>query len=208
MASRLGKKLWEELVQPAHTTSGTIGKGQTLRIVDVEGEQVADFVSWKLGDIAEYIDVVYTNCANRSWKIHKGQSIYSKELNPMWTILHDDCDEHYMGGGFCSRALNRFDGNPNKEGCRDRLEREIAKHGLLPMHLQSVSCFNVFMNVGYDPDGTWVIRRPTTKAGDYIDIRADMDMLWAVSVCNYGPPPPTNGDRPTPLKFELYDIPA
>lgn len=213
MADKLGKKLWEKTVPANNTTSGLILKGQTLRIIDVEGQQVADFVSWrhlnpfnpKSVDISEYIDVVYTNCANRRYKVGTGDKIYSNRLNPMWSITHDDCEDHYMGGGSCSADLNRFDGEPGKRGCRDRLELEIDKYGLLPTNLHSVSTFDIFMNVGYDPDGTWEIRRPITKAGDYIDIRAEMDMLWAASVCDSASP--TNGDIPTPLKFELYDKP-
>jgi uncharacterized protein len=66
-----------------------------------------------------------------------------------------------------------------------------------------VSCFNVFMNVDYSPDGTWVIKEPLTEPGDHIDFRAEMDLLWAVSVCAW--PETVNGEQSTPLRFELYD---
>jgi uncharacterized protein YcgI (DUF1989 family) len=54
----------------------------------------------------------------------------------------------------------------------------------------------------YDPDGTWGIRPPDTKPGDHIDLLVEMDMLWAVSICN---DPWSNGEQPTAVQFELYD---
>ena len=69
--------------------------------------------------------------------------------------------------------------------------------------MQSVSCFNVFINVGYDPDGSRVLREPKSKAGDFIDLRAEMYLLWLVSVCYW--PQIVNGSKPTPLRFESYE---
>jgi len=82
------------------------------------------------------------------------------------------------------------------------LEDAFADHGIPAHYLQSVSCFNVFMNVDYAPDGRWQIREPVTKAGDYIDLRAEMDLMWAVSVCAW--PEVVNGTKPTSLRFETY----
>jgi len=65
---------------------------------------------------------------------------------------------------------------------------------------------HLFMNVFYRPDGTWGIGRPKSKAGDHVDLRAEMDLFWACSVCSEPPVlNPVNGDRPTPLRFESYE---
>jgi uncharacterized protein YcgI (DUF1989 family) len=67
----------------------------------------------------------------------------------------------------------------------------------------SDTVFNVFMNVAYDADGTWEIRTPKGRAGDYIDLRAVTDQLVAISNC-----PQllndVNGGRLKPLRFELF----
>ena len=202
MGSQLGKLVDEWILQPDTTDSRTIRKGQTLRIIDLEGQQVADFVAWKQGDPDEYQHVVYTNFALSSWKIGAGGKLYSSHMNLMWSITEDDCQNHYMGGGFCSWDLYTFLGDKPQFGCRDRLQEEIKKHDMLPQHLREISCFNIFMNVAYDPDGTWEIRPPDSKPGDHIDLLAEMDMLWAVSICN---DPWSNGEKPTAMRFELYD---
>ena len=63
MSSQLGKLIDGWVLQADTTDSRTIKKGQTLRITDLEGQQVADFVAWKQGDPDEYQHVVYTNFA-------------------------------------------------------------------------------------------------------------------------------------------------
>ena len=68
--------------------------------------------------------------------------------------------------------------------------------------MREISVFNVFMTVDYTPGGDWLILEPVTKPGDYIDLRAEMDLMWMVSVCNF--PDETNGFKPTPLRFEHY----
>jgi uncharacterized protein len=59
----------------------------------------------------------------------------------------------------------------------------------------------VFINVAYEPDGRWENHRPKSKAGDYIDLRAEMDLLVFL-LCYW--PEVVNGDKPTPLRFETY----
>jgi uncharacterized protein len=194
----------EEVVQPGDGTVGEVKKGQILRIVDLEGQQVADFCSWSLEDPAEYCDMIYSTFLKGSWKLTEGDTLITKRCRPLWTIVNDTCGVHYSGGGFCSRDSNE-ELDIHQPGCRDTLEEQLAKHGLSPLYLSPSACFNVFMNFPYYPDGRWEILAPATGPGDHIDLRAEMDVLWAVSVCNFPGPPPCNGERPTPLKFELYD---
>ena len=95
-------------VQPHRAATGTLKKGQRLRIVDVEGQQVADFISLKLGDPTEYLDCAYTNMLNQRWKWGEGTTIFTNHMNPLWTITDDKIGVHYTGGGFCSRDARRL----------------------------------------------------------------------------------------------------
>lgn len=203
MASKLGMLLKSETIPAHHYGFGTLKKGQTLRITDVEGQQVADFITFKKGDPTEYLDCIYTNWLLGRWKWHKGDPIYSNHMNALWTIAEDTVDDHYTGGGFCSRDARKRFGVDDQKGCRDTLEDALKAAKIDPVHLRSVSCFNIFMNVGYDPDGKWVIREPKSKAGDHIDLCAEMDVWWGVSVCFW--PEVVNGKKSTPLKFDTYD---
>jgi uncharacterized protein YcgI (DUF1989 family) len=137
------------------------------------------------------------------WRWHEGDVIYTNHLNPLWTITEDHGGTHYTGGGFCSRDARIKFGVDDQKGCRDTIEDAYKSQGIDPRLLQSVSCFNIFMNVDYAPDGRWLFAEPLTKPGDYIDLRAEMDLMWFVSVCFW--PKVVNGEKPTPLSFETYD---
>lgn len=202
----IGELIEAHTYPPGAHGSGRMKKGQILKIIDLEGEQVADFVAIKLDEPTEYLDCVYTNLAVGRWTWRKGDTIYTSQLNPMWTIVEDTVELHYTGGGFCSRALRTKYKVDDQPGCRETLQDAFVANGVDPNLLQSVSCFNIFMNVLYQPDGTWKIDRPKSKPGDHIDLRAEMDLLWAVSICSEPPVlNPVNGDRPTPMRFETYD---
>jgi uncharacterized protein YcgI (DUF1989 family) len=191
------------LANPGTCWSGKIKKGQFLRVTDIEGGQVADFVSLKQDDPTEFLDCLYTNMANGRWRWHEGATIFTNHMNRMWLIMDDKTGVHFTGGGFCSNDVRRLflDPDDTKKGCRDYLEDAFSDNGIEPQLLQSTSCFNIFMNVEYNDDGSWPAKPPITKAGDYIEMRAEMDIFWALSVCTW---PHVNSGDPSPLRIETY----
>jgi uncharacterized protein len=203
VAGNIGKLIQSHTAPPHTCATGKVKKGQILRVIDVEGEQVADFVSIKLNDPTEYLDCLYTNFILERYKWHKGDTIYTNHLNPIWSMADDTVDDHYTGGSFCSRDLRIKLGVDDQTGCRDTIQEAFVANGIDPNLLQGVSCFNIFMNVTYQPDGKFEIGRAKSKKGDYIDLRAEMDLFYASSVCFW--PHLVNGDKPTPLRFELYE---
>ncbi|MGH7907223.1 MAG: DUF1989 domain-containing protein, partial [Candidatus Binataceae bacterium] len=130
MAANPGK-LIQGQTAPEHTyATGKMKKGQVLRIIDVEGEQVADFVSLKLDQPTEYLDCVYTNWMLGRYRWHKGDVIYTNHMNPMWTIIEDTVDDHYTGGGFCSRDARVKFVVDDQKGCRDTIQDAFAANGI------------------------------------------------------------------------------
>ena len=190
-------------VQPGTCESGVVKKGQFLRVTDVEGGQVGDFVALKLNDPTEYLDCAYTNWANNGWRWKQGATIFTNHMSRMWVINDDKTSIHFTGGGFCSNDARRLfiDPDDTARGCRDCLEDTFADNNIAPHHLRSTSCFNLFMNVEYMPDGSWSAKPPVTKAGDYIELRAEMDIFWAMSACTL---PSANSGHPSPLLVEIY----
>lgn len=192
-------------VEPGTCKSGTVKRGQFLRITDLKGGQVGDFVALKSGDSTEYLDCLYTNMANGRWRWNEGATIFTNHFNRMWLIVDDKTGVHFTGGGFCSNDARRLflDPEDSTPGCRDCLEATLAQNGIDPRFLQSTSCFNVFMNVDYRPDGYWPALPPVTKPGDYIELRAEMDIFWALSCCIW---PSANSGPPSPLQVETLSL--
>lgn len=191
-------------IQPGTAATGEIARGQRLRVVDVEGGQIGDFVALTLDDPTEHLDCTYTNWANLGWRWKQGATIFTNHMNRMWVISDDPTGVHFTGGGFCSNDARKLFIDPGDEtkGCRDCLEDAFDERNIERHWLRATSCFNVFMNIEYLPDGSWNSRPPVSKAGDYIELRAEMDILWALSVCVI--PFEINKRNPTALRVDTF----
>ncbi len=203
MAAAVVSPLTTVTVQPGTSAGGIVRQGQKLRVVDVAGGQVGDFVALNLNDHSEHLDCAYTNWANLGWRWQQGATIFTNRMNRMWVIKEDPTAVHFTGGGFCSNDARRLflDPEDGVKGCRDCLQDTFADNGIAAHCLQATSCFNLFMNVDYAPDGSWQAHAPVTRAGDFIELRAEMDIFWALSTCIM---PWVNRGQPSPLRVETY----
>jgi len=177
--------------------------GQTLRIVDIEGKQVADLVALSVADKGEKLSCVYSNVLNGTWKLTKGHVLYTNRARPMLSITEDKVGLHYSGGGFCNQEINyiRYK-DRNMRNCADNLTKAFKSHGIMREDFDFDCCFNIFMNLTFQPDGSMKLQEPLSKPGDYIDLKAEMDCLIAISNCPQDRNP-TNGFNPTPLRIQV-----
>ena len=191
-------------VEPAGYFAAEVKKGQVLRILDVEGQQVADFICFNLQHLEEKLSVMNTINLNKQVFPRVGYLLLSDEAQPMMTIVADTCGVHDMLAGACSRFTNeRRYGVKDTKNCRDNLAAAVKPWGVawkdVPFNM------NVFMNCPIGADGSWSIQVPKSKAGDYIDFRAEMDVLAAFSNCpqiNNA----CNAFRLKPLRAMVYDF--
>lgn len=188
-------------IEPGQGAHGTIEKGQMLRIIDVQGQQVFDFSSFNRDDPTEYCDLVYSLFVKEAWKLAAEDKLYTQRMRPLWSITADTCGVHEWTGGFCSHAFNRFLGH-DQPGCKEVLEAELSKLELSPQLLIPSSCLNPFMNMPHRSDGSWRVEPPVSQAGDYLELRAEMPIVWVGSVCTM--PPPTNGWPLSSIRCEVY----
>jgi len=121
---RTMKVLREETVAPAGHFAAEIRKGQVLRIVDVEGQQVADLVTINAGNLAEKLSVMNTINLNKQVFPRVGYVLYSDEARGMMTIIADSCGIHDMLAGACSS----FARQPLLHHDCDRLSQRHAAH--------------------------------------------------------------------------------
>ena len=190
----------EDIVVPARGSwSRALAKGEMLRIVDLEGKQAVDFLCYNAHDHADRYAAADTMKINPAGIfLSTGSVLYSVGLTPLFTIVADTCGKHDTIGGCCSAALNKFRyGVGWQPNCRDNFLRELAKHGMGPKDL--VANVNFFMYVPVKPDGSTEIEEGKSEPGDFVDLRADKDVLVAMSNCPqlYNP---CNGWNPTPVR--------
>lgn len=182
--------------------SARIAKGDVLRIVDLEGKQAVDFLCYNLADPSDRYNAANTIKLNNNIYLGRGAGLWSVRARKLMTIVADTCGSHDTIYGCCSIEIDnvRF-GKNNGAGCQGNFERELSRHGLGAKDI--VANVNFFMNVPVRADGGVAIAEGRSRAGDYVELRAEMDVLAVLSNC----PERLNqaaGFKPTPVHVTVY----
>ena len=194
--------LQDVVIPPGGDWAATIPCGNILRLVDLHGQQAIDFLCYNAADPSERYNAADTMKIGGSLYISKGTRLYSDMGNVLFTVVDDSCGFHDTIGGCCSRESNRVRyGVAEGPNCRDNLLRALGRHGLGKKDI--VANINFFMRVPIAADGGLAIADGVSKPGDYIDLRAEMDVLAVLSNCPQIHNP-ANAFNPTPIRVTVY----
>jgi uncharacterized protein len=162
----------------------TIAKGQLLRIIDPRGEQVSDLMSFARDDTRERLSSGRTIDYANTIYVTTGHTLYSNRSRPMWTIVADSVGRHDFLLTPCSPDTFRiiYGTTGHHPSCLENLATALAPFGIAPDTIPTT--FNVFMNVEIRPNGELDILPPRSRAGDYIVLRAEMDMIVGITACS------------------------
>jgi urea carboxylase-associated protein 1 len=195
----------DEILPPRAPWTRVLRRGQTLRLIDIEGTQAVDALFYHAGDPGERYSAQDTLRAQSNAYLGLGSKLLSNEGAVMLTITADSCGRHDSSAGCCSCESNsvRF-GHKTKymRSCRENFLTALSRHGLGKRDV--VSNLNFFMNVPIEPDGALAIVDGVSKPGDYVDLRAEMDVLCVFSNCPQVNNP-CNGFNPTPVRILIWD---
>ncbi len=176
-----------EIIPPRSGASLRLRRGQTLVVIDPEGEQVSDLIAYNAEDIEEYISSGRSiDYAGRIF-LTTGDILYSNRSNPMLTIVQDEVGRHDFLLTPCSKEMFRIiykDEHPHR-GCQGNLEHALAEHGVKSDRVPIA--FNVFMNVDVDgKTGAIRVLPPLSKPGQSTSFRAEIDLIVALTACSAG----------------------
>ncbi|MGR3501643.1 DUF1989 domain-containing protein [Pseudaestuariivita sp.] len=197
----------EDTVVPARAPWSVVLKaGQMLRLIDLEGQQAIDFLCFGTethkGQTERY-HMPNTIKVPKKLTLEQGSVLRSQFARPMMTVMADSCGGHDTIFGCCSFAVDEVRyGKTNAACCQKNFEDEMARHGLGPEHV--VANVNWFMNVPIGADGFVEISDGQSRPGDYVDLRADMDVIAVLSNC----PQELNaaaGGGPTPVRAIVFE---
>ena len=178
-----------------------IRAGETLRIVDLEGNQAVDFLLYSAADDAERYSMQDTVSAQGNLFLRTGTVLRSNEGRPMMTIAASAVEYHDTIGGACSCESNTL-----RYGHHTKAQHACVENFLEANLLEGrgkrdiVSNINFFMNVPVEPDGSLGIVDGISAAGLTVDLRAEMDVIVVVSNCPQVNNP-CNGFNPTPVRM-------
>ena len=210
------KLIYEEEIPPKKWWSGVVKKGQCFRIIDVMGKQVADVVIFNQHNLKEKHSLGASHTRQmRPGERYKAKDrlsvrdvLFSTAYRSMMTIVADTPVPggiHEVGQGrMCNRAVYETMGFPDHDGCWENLSRALEKWGIAPEEIPDAFC--PFMNTVHDvAAGEWLIKEPVSRPGDYLELRAEMDVIVGLSNCPEDAFTLCNGRVCTPLKIQIYE---
>ena len=185
----------------------TIQKGQTFRIVDLEGNQAVDTLFFSASNPTERYSSQDTIRNQKNIYLTTGTKLISSEGNVMLTITADTCGRHDTLGGACAAESNMVRyaiEKRNMHSCRDSFLLAIAKSNTGLTKRDIPSNINFFMNVPVTPEGGLTFEDGISHAGKYVEMKAEMDVLVLVSNCPQLNNP-CNAYNPTPVKMLIWN---
>ncbi len=162
----------------------TLERGQIVRIIDSQGEQVSDLTAFNRVDTREWLSSGRSLDYANTIYLTTGHTLYSNRSNPMFTILEDRVGKHDFLYTPCSpETFSILYGHQGEHpSCFDNLTESLAPYGITPDAIPTT--FNIFMNVDVLPNGELKLGPPASRAGDYLDLRAEMDVIVGVTACS------------------------
>jgi len=185
--------------------SYVLRKGQTLRIIDSEGQQAVDALLYCLADPTERYSAQDTLRTQGSPYVDVGTRLISNRDRVMARITADTCGRHDTSAGCCSCESNavRFgEATKYQHACRENFILELSKYGLGKRDI--VANLNFFMSVPIDPDGNFTVVDGVSVPGAYVDMSMGMDVIFVISNCPQINNP-CNAFDPTPIRVMIWD---
>jgi uncharacterized protein YcgI (DUF1989 family) len=120
----------------------------------------------------------------------------------MMTLVEDTCGFHDTIGGCCSSEMNVVRYNkPGPGNCRDTLEVALKQFGMARNDI--AANINWFMYVPVAENGEMAIVDGPSKPGDFVELRAERDVICVASNCTQMFNP-ASGFSPTPVRIITY----
>ena len=186
--------------------SHEILRGQSFRIIDLEGNQAADTLFYSLHDPADRYSAQDTIREQGNIYLTTGTRLLSTRGNVLLTITADTCGRHDTLGGACACESNMVRYALEKRfmhACRDSFWRALRLRGPQWEKRDITNNINFFMNVPVTPEGGLTFADGISAAGRYVEMRAEMDVLAVISNCPQLNNP-CNGYNPTPVRLLIW----
>jgi uncharacterized protein len=180
-------------------------QGQTIRIINTHGNQVCDTWAFSTDNLDEFMSWEHGRAWINGLVPRVGDPLMSNRRRPIMTLMADTspgvhdtlmaaCDLYrYMTLGVADYHDN----------CADNLRLAMRAIGLdVPEVPQPL---NLWMNIPVDAQMQVEWCAPVSHPGDYVDLRAEMDCIVAMSACPQDLIP-INGEAcmPVEVHFEVH----
>lgn len=192
------------MIPASNGWAGLLKAGQFIRVSDPRGRQCADFWAFNAKDLDEHLSAMHTRVwVNRLCPV-PGESFHSNHRRPILQLIADTCGVHDLLTAACDEHRYRLYGVAgHHRSCAGNL-REVIEPYFETTRFYVPQPFNIFGNVPIGADGSVLNGPAPSKKGDYIVMKAWIDVICAVSAC----PQQFNsisGWFPTEVQIDIYE---
>ncbi|MCU1719147.1 urea amidolyase associated protein UAAP2 [Pseudomonas sp. 5P_3.1_Bac2] len=180
--------------------------GQTLRLLDLQGNQAIDTLFYSAANPRERYDPQRTLRRQNNAYLTTGSVLYSNLGQALLSIVADTCGRHDTLGGACAQESNTVRYAHDKRymhSCRDNFLCACLHDGRLNKRDIGAN-INFFMNVPVTPEGGLTFEDGISAAGKYVELKAHKDVIVLISNCPQLNNP-CNGWNPTPAQVLVWD---
>jgi uncharacterized protein len=159
-----------------------LNRGEALRLVNTSGASSVSLLAWSAADPSERLNHADTIKVQWAASLRKGRVILSDMGRVLFSLIEDSCAAHdtLVGGSSAVSNAARY-GAADTRNTRDNFILAAGKLGLGRRDV--VPCISFFAPVSVDADGRFQWEANRCHAGDFVDLRAEMDLLVALSNC-------------------------
>jgi uncharacterized protein len=172
-----------ETVPGGWYTTLQIKAGEVLRLVPQGAGSTVSLAAWALADPSERLCLPDTVKLQWTTDLTRGRVIFSDMGRVMLSLVADSCGAHdVLTGGSTPETVANYAGDARRN-TRDNMVLAAARIGLDRRDIPAV--LNLFAPVRVDAKGRFVWRPAMRALGDWVDLRAEMDLFVALSNCRH-----------------------
>ena len=171
--------VWDETLELSAYATRVLERGSRVRIENLSGDACVQVLLYNADHPAERLNVADTVKVQWQAYLHTGSMLLSDMGRVLASVVHDDCARHDTFCGASNARASREKYGEDAPSGRDRLLLAIARHGLSRIDLGP--CLNLFQGVSIARDGALALDPRPGRAGERVELRAEMRILLALA---------------------------
>lgn len=160
-----------------------IREGQVITVINTHGQQVVDTWAFSARDVTEFMSMEHSRAAMGKIIPEVGDVFVTNRRRPVLQVTDDTTPGiHDTLIAACDRyRYEQLGCRDDHDNCADNLVAALRELGEAPPEIPSP--LNLFMNIPVAGGRYVSFQPPVCAAGQYIALRARMDLIIAFSAC-------------------------
>ena len=204
----LGPIREEFTVARATAMAYKLRRGETVQVIDIEGQQCSDFLAFRTAGLADGVEQMIDGTVTRT--MARGaypapglfDKFYDGDIRPLLSLVQDTVGRHDTFALACAARGYEERGFPGHVNCSDNISSAMAPFGAAPR--PAWPAINFFFNSWIDrSDNQLQVDEAWSRPGDYVALRAEEDLVCVSTACP-DDTSPINGWNPTDVHVRIY----